>query len=113
MRTSTRLMAILAGVVLTMLPFVVSADPGNMGQSGSNPDGAGMDKPVSMGGGTQGPAYFDGNNGCGQDRRQDIAPDQQGGFDDNNGHCGSNEQGQAHVSQVSHVPEQAQIHTAE
>src|SRR2546426_1312823 len=98
----------------------VFADPGTMGKSGSNPDGGGLDKPVTgtsaQGGGTQGPAYFDGNNGCGKDRRQDIAPDQQGGFDDNNGHCGkvsSHEQGQAHVSQVSHASERAQIHAAE
>lgn len=72
------------------------------GKSGSNPDGDGLDKPVSGdafvaagGGGTQGPAYFDGNNGCGQDRKQDVAPDHQGGYDDNNGNCGSQKAGSA------------------
>jgi hypothetical protein len=81
-----RTTGILAGVLTAILPLaVVVADGGN---SGSNPDGAGYDKPVADGGGSQGPAYFDGNNGCGQDRKQDVAPDEQGGYDDNNGNCG-------------------------
>jgi len=61
------------------------------GRSMSNPDGQGVDKPYPAAGqaaGTQGPMYFDGNNGCGQDRKRDVARDFQGGYDDNNGHCG-------------------------
>ena len=97
----------------------VFADPGTMGKSGSNPDGGGLDKPVTgtraQGGGTQGPAYFDGNNGCGQDRRQDIAPDPQGGYDDNNGHCGkqtsSNENGSsAEVTGQEQAALAAEVH---
>lgn len=59
---------------------------GTMGNSHSNPDGGGVDKPYPAGGqgaATQGPDYYDGNNGCGQDKRID------GGGDDNNGHCGN------------------------
>src|SRR5205814_118933 len=54
-------------------------------------DGHGVDKPYPSDGqpaSTQGPGYYDGNNGCGQDRRYDTARDFQGGYDDNNGHCG-------------------------
>src|SRR5688572_23367272 len=56
------------------------------GNSHSNPDGGGVDKPFAAGGqsaGTQGSSFHDGNNGCGQDKRFD------GGGDDNNGRCGN------------------------
>ncbi|HVF21172.1 MAG TPA: hypothetical protein VNA14_13160 [Mycobacteriales bacterium] len=52
------------------------------GGSGSNPDGAGVDKPFAADGQlaeSQGTSDFDGNNGCGND--DDRA-------DDNNGICG-------------------------
>jgi hypothetical protein len=69
---------------------------GTQGNSESNPDGGGVDKPYDAAGQpaqSQGPDYFDGNNGCGQDKHSGEAPDPQGGFDDNNGNCGNPHKG--------------------
>jgi hypothetical protein len=65
--------------------------PGSVqGNSHSNPDGNGVDKPFGADGQSamsQGPSFFDGNNGCGQDKHSGEPADQQGGWDDNNGNC--------------------------
>ena len=93
--------ALLVALQLASPASRVSGDPlptptpksngGFQGNSHSNPDGGGVDKPYPADGQpsmSQGPTYFDGNNGCGQDKKYDAAPDVQGGYDDNNGHCG-------------------------
>lgn len=56
------------------------------GKSGSNPDGAGVDKPYPAAGQdarSQGKRDFDGNNGCGNDADR---------ADDNNGNCGKTQE---------------------
>jgi hypothetical protein len=73
--------------------FAVQADAA--GKSYSNPDGGGVDKPYAaddQAAESQGPDYYDGNNGCGQDKKADLAPDAGGGYDDNNGNCGNKHQ---------------------
>ncbi|HVE75652.1 MAG TPA: hypothetical protein VND22_02670 [Actinomycetota bacterium] len=65
------------------------------GNAGSNPDGGGVDKPYDAAGQpaqSQGPSYYDGNNGCGQDKKVEAREGWFGqahnGWDDNNGWCG-------------------------
>ena len=63
-----------------------------MGQSHSNPDGGGVDKPYDAAGElaeSQGDEPFDGNNGCGQEKKAGESPDGEFGLDDNNGNCGN------------------------
>jgi hypothetical protein len=82
--------------------FVTSAGTANaappadktMGNSHSNPDGGGVDKPYDADGqpaNSQGDADTlpaDGNNGCGQEKHAGEIGDASG-LDDNNGHCGN------------------------
>ena len=69
------------------------------GQSGSNPDGGGVDKPYAAAGQpansqakpSDTTQVSDGNNGCGQDKKADADRETgtlHTGYDDNNGWCG-------------------------
>lgn len=94
-------LALVAGTLL-LLTMPVFAENGTQGKSESNPDGGGVDKPYSADGedaesqhdGSPGDDRFDGNNGCGQDKKEEGREDPSTtesdhvGWDDNNGWCG-------------------------
>jgi hypothetical protein len=85
-------LALSGGAWFAAPAFADPSEDKTMGSSFSNPDGGGVDKPYAADGqaaGTQGSTPEpDGNNGCGQEKKAGVSPDEFG-LDDNNGNCGN------------------------